>query len=81
MYLAHYTKRFIPEFDAECRLQTCLNPLAKKVTRYCSLLKLLFKKMALHYLLCGCAKQNGKYSRVTLFITKCRKRKSQFLQR
>ena len=20
MYLAHYTKRFIPEFDAECRL-------------------------------------------------------------
>jgi len=22
MYLAHYTKRFIPEFDAECRLST-----------------------------------------------------------
>ena len=21
MYLAHYTKRFIPEFDAECRVQ------------------------------------------------------------
>ena len=21
MYLAHYTKRFIPEFDAECRLE------------------------------------------------------------
>ena len=20
MYLAHYTKRFIPEFDAECRV-------------------------------------------------------------
>ena len=25
MYLAHYTKRFIPEFDAECRLQTSAN--------------------------------------------------------
>ena len=22
MYLAHYTKRFIPEFDAECRLNS-----------------------------------------------------------
>ena len=21
MYLAHYTKRFIPEFDAECRVK------------------------------------------------------------
>ena len=21
MYLAHYTKRFIPEFDAECRIE------------------------------------------------------------
>jgi len=21
MYLAHYTKRFIPEFDAECRIK------------------------------------------------------------
>ena len=24
MYLAHYTKRFIPEFDAECRLHADL---------------------------------------------------------
>ena len=22
MYLAHYTKRFIPEFDAECRINS-----------------------------------------------------------
>jgi hypothetical protein len=22
MYLAHYTKRFIPEFDAECRVES-----------------------------------------------------------
>ncbi len=30
MYLAHYTKRFIPEFDAECRL----NRDFKSILRY-----------------------------------------------
>ena len=29
MYLAHYTKRFIPEFDAECRLYTGLKNIIK----------------------------------------------------
>ena len=37
MYLAHYTKRFIPEFDAECRFTVVPHHFSgrRMTERYC----------------------------------------------
>ena len=33
MYLAHYTKRFIPEFDAECRMKDSLDTFQSQIAQ------------------------------------------------